>query len=463
MTLASPATDGDLGRTLEYIRQGRDRFLDDLTGLCRLESVSAWGRSLHETARAVAALLERAGVEVAVRETAGQPVVIGRARGRTDRTIVFYNHYDVQPPDPLEAWVSPPFQPVLRDGRLYGRGTADNKGNLAARIQAVEAWNRAGGGLPVSVAFVFEGEEETGSPNLGPVVQENAGWLGRAEGVVWEAGYRDADGRPTVSLGVKGICYVELRARGARSDLHSSQATLVPNPAWRLVWALATIKDQSECILIEGFSDAVREPSAADLELLQAIPDGAESMARNFGLSGLLGGLKGVAAHRRNFFAPTATICGLNSGYTGPGEKTVLPSEAIAKLDFRLVPDQDPEDIQAKVRAHLQRHGFGDIEVKVFAGERPARTDPSSPFVALVRSAMRETYGQEAIVYPTMTGSGPMPVFSDLGLPVAGLGVGHPGSSVHAPNENIVVEDYVLGIETVATLLARAGAGRRAG
>lgn len=277
--------------------------------------------------------------------------------------------------------------------------------------------------------------------------------------MVWESGYRDAAGRPTASLGVKGICYLELRARGARTDLHSSLATLVPNPAWRLVWALATIKDKDEHILVDGFYDAVRAPTKVELELLRAIPDNAAETAKSHGLPGLLLGLRGAEANRRNFYEPTATICGFRSGYTGEGEKTVLPSSAVAKVDFRLVPDQDPEDIAAKVKAHLRRHGFGDIEVVAFAGGRPARTDPKSPFVRVVTETMREIYGRDPVVYPTMTGSGPMPVFSDLGLPVAGFGVGNPASGVHAPNENIVLEDYWLGIEMVAALLDKAATG----
>ncbi len=448
---------GSLGAVLDYIRGSRGRFLEELSSLCRTETVSARGKSLKPTAEVVAGLLERAGIEARVEETGGQPVVVGHAAGRGDRTILFYDHYDVQPPEPLSEWVSPPFEPTVRDGRLYARGVADNKGNLLARVQAVEAWHRAGGGLPVSVAFVLEGEEETGSPHLGDYVGKNADWIRRVDGVVWEAGYRDASGRPTVTLGVKGICYLELRCRGARTDLHSSMATLVPNPAWRLVWALDTIKDKEEHILVEGFYDAVRAPSQKDLDLLAVVPDNSAETAKGHALPGLLLGLKGAEANRRNFYEPTATICGLESGYTGEGQKTVLPSVAMAKLDFRLVPDQDPDDIEAKVRTHLRRHGYADVEVKAFAGERPARTDPDSPFVRVVTGAMRETYGKEAIVYPTMTGSGPMPVFSDLGLPVAGFGVGNSRSAVHAPNENVILDDYYLGIEMVAALLERAG------
>ncbi len=452
--------EGSLPKVLEYVRGNRDRFAEELSTLCRTESVSASGQSLRPTADAVADRLDRAGVEVSVVETTGQPVVVGRATGRCGRTILFYNHYDVQPPDPLNAWLSPPFEPAVRQGRLYARGVADNKGCLLARVQAVEAWNRAGGGLPVSVAFVFEGEEETGSPHLDGFVKDNARWIERVDGVVWESGYRDATGRPTVTLGVKGICYLELRARGARTDLHSSLATLVPNPAWRLLWAMATIKDKDEHILVDGFYDAVRAPTKTELELLGLVPDNAAETARSHGLPGLLLGLKGAEANRRNFYEPTATICGLRSGYTGEGEKTVLPSSAVAKLDFRLVPDQDPEDIAAKVKAHLGRHGFGDIEVVVFPGARPARTDPGSPFVSVVTETMREVYGRDAVVYPTMTGSGPMPVFSELGLPVVGFGVGNPNSGVHAPNENVVLEDYWLGIEMVAALLDKAATGR---
>ncbi len=363
MRVTQEDTQDTMVKVRGYIEKNQSRFLDELAALCRLESVSAAGGSLRPVAEAVVGVLERAGVEASLTDTGGQPIVVGRARGRSKRTILFYNHYDVQPPEPLEAWTSPPFEPTLRDGRLYARGTADNKGNLMARVHAVEAVSRLGGELPVSVVFVVEGEEETGSSHLAPFVRDNAEWLGRVDGVVWESGYRDAAGSPTLSLGVKGICYLELVARGAASDLHSSLATLVPNPAWRLVWALATIKDAHENVLVEGFGDAVRPPDKTGLELLATIPDNARRQADALGLSGLLLGLEGEQANRRNFYEPTATICGLVSGYTGVGEKTVLPATATAKLDFRLVPDQDPADIEAKVRemaaALLTRAGAG--------------------------------------------------------------------------------------------------------
>lgn len=459
MTPDKTEPEAGLRAVREHIRASRERYLDELVGLCRLASISTRGESLRPAAERVADLARTAGAEVTIHDTPGQPVVVARAKGRSERTLVFYNHYDVQPPEPLEAWTSPPFEPVVRDGCLYARGVADNKGNLAARLQALEAWIRVAGGPPVSVVYVIEGEEETGSPNLRAFVAENAGWLKRADAVIWESGYRDIRRRPTVTLGVKGICYLELTARGARSDVHSSRATVYPNPAWRLVWALSTIKDRQERILVDGFYDAARVPSREDLEHLKSLPDDSAAKASAAGLDELLLGVRGVEAVRRDLFEPTATICGLVSGYTGEGEKTVLPAVARAKLDFRLVPDQDPEDIASKVKAHLRRHGFSDIEVRAFPGEKPARTPLSAPIVPVIQRSMREVYGQDPVVYPTMTGSGPMPVFSDLGLAVAGFGIGHPGSAVHAPDENVRLEDYYLGIELVAVLMAGAETG----
>lgn len=459
MTSDPTGTPTNLQAVREYIRANRERYLEELVELLRLDSVSTRGQDLTPVAEKVAELARRAGAEASVHRTAGQPVVVARARGRSQRTLIFYNHYDVQPPEPLEAWTSPPFEPTVREGTLYARGVADNKGNLAARLQALEAWTKVAGGPPVSVAFVFEGEEETGSPNLERFVSDNAGWLREADAVIWEAGYRGVDGRPTLTLGVKGICYLELVAHGAANDLHSSLATIYPNPAWRLVWALSTIKDRQERILVDGFYDAVRAPSREDLAHLKTLPDHSAAQAAAAGLPELLLGVRGVEAIRRNLFEPTATVCGLVSGYTGEGEKTVLPASARAKLDFRLVPDQDPEDIASKVKAHLRRHGFGDLEVKVYAGERPARTPLKSPIVPIIERSMRRVYEQEAVVYPTMAGSGPMPIFSELGLAVAGFGVGHAGSAVHAPNENVRLEDYYLGIELVADLLGEAGCG----
>src|SRR5205809_6691452 len=254
-----------------YIRARAHEYVDELKALIRQPTVSAQGIGVEDTATLVLERARRAGIGAeALRADGGPPTIVGET-GRGDRTLLVYNHYDVQPPDPLDEWATPPFEPTERDGFLYGRGVSDNKGNLMARLQAIDAYRATMGELPLRIRVLYEGEEESGSAHLAAFVARHGERL-RADGCIWEAGYKDAAGRPTISCGLKGIAYPELRVRGANQDAHSSLATIVPNPAWRLVWALATMKSESDEITIDGFMDAVRPPTAADRALLEALP-----------------------------------------------------------------------------------------------------------------------------------------------------------------------------------------------
>jgi acetylornithine deacetylase/succinyl-diaminopimelate desuccinylase-like protein len=392
----------------------------------------------------VASRLTRLGAEVQLLRVGpeGAPVVFGSI-GRGQRTLLIYDHYDVQPPEPLDLWQSPPFEPTLRDGKLYARGVADNKGNTMLRIQAVESWLATQGELPIRINFMVEGEEEIGSAHLEEWCHQHADLL-RADGCLWETGGKNALERPTIMCGAKGICYVELVARGAAYDLHSANATVVPNPAWRLTWALATLKGPDERVLIPGFYDRVRPPSAADMRALESIPDDDDALLADYQIPQFLGGVRGVERQKVHLFSPTCTICGLVSGYTGQGSKTVLPSEARAKVDFRLVPEQNPQEVARLLRQHLDTGGFHDIEIVPFSQEHPARSETDTPVARAMAQAIRQSYGQDAVVYPTMAGTGPMyPVCTQLGTPVvSGAGTGYQGTQVHAPNENIRMEDY---------------------
>jgi acetylornithine deacetylase/succinyl-diaminopimelate desuccinylase-like protein len=264
-------------------------------------------------------------------------------------------------------------------------------------------------------------------------------------------------GQPHITLGLKGILYVELTATGANRDLHSAMATAVVNPTWRLIWALNTLKDPDERILIEGHCDSVRPPTAAELQLVRQMPAEEEQTKTSLGLSGFLLDLSGFELRVRQLFAPTCTICGIWSGYTGEGSKTVLPCVARAKIDFRLVPDMDPGDILSKLRRHLDKHGFRDIAITALdTGERAWRTPLDDPFVQIVVQAARETYEEEPVVSPTMAGSGPMyPFGAYLGVPIASSGTSYPDSRVHAPNENIRLGDFVTGIRHVAAIMVK--------
>jgi acetylornithine deacetylase/succinyl-diaminopimelate desuccinylase-like protein len=436
-----------------YIDQHAGEFVTRLQALCRQPSIAAQNVGMAETADMVLALLRQIGADAQILPTRGFPVVFGALGGRSSKTLSFYDHYDVQPPEPLELWHSDPFGAEIRDGRLWARGVADNKGNLVARVCAVEAFQKVRGELPLNVKFVVEGEEEIGSPSLPAFAEAHADLLA-ADGCIWEAGYKDTQGRPEIYLGVKGICYVELRATGANVDLHSSWATVVPNPIWRLAWALNSLKDRHERILIPGFYAAVRAPTTQEIRALENMGFDEEQRRQQFGLPQFLGGLTGTPLLVKHIFQPTCTVCGISGGYEGPGSKTVLPNHAFAKLDFRLVPDQDPHQVYKGLRRHLDAQGFDDVEIELLGPEHPARTPLDDPLVEVVVETARQVYGVEPVVYPLTPGSGPMyELCQKFGIPAVSTGVGNAESDNHAPNENVVIEDYVQGIKHIASIM----------
>ena len=447
----------DFSRVDRYIQQGLDSSLAELGRLCAQPSVSASGEGMRECAGLVADMLRRRGFTVQVLETPGWPVVFADRPGRSDRTLLFYNHYDVQPPEPLELWETPPFQPTIRDGTMYARGVSDDKGHLACRLAALDALLAVDGDLPCRVKFIVEGEEETSSINLHAFVRGHKDLLA-ADACIWEFGGVDHEGTPIQYAGLRGICYVELSVQSASQDAHSGLGgSIFANAAWRLTWALNSLKGPDERIRLPGFYDKVRPPSARDLELLALLPDEADELKTRYGLKSFIKGLKGGAElNREAIFSPTCTICGLTSGYQGPGTKTVQPARASAKVDFRLVPDMLPADVLTQLRAHLDAGGFADVSIEDLGSDAPARTDPDDPFLQMVVQSATEVYGRPMLITPMSGGSGPnYPFIHDLGLPVATAGVGYPGNQVHAPNENLVIEHFVSGVRHTARIVAK--------
>jgi acetylornithine deacetylase/succinyl-diaminopimelate desuccinylase-like protein len=442
-----------------YIQDHLDDAIAELSVLCAQPSVSAQGLGIRECADLVASMLRKRGFTAEVMPTAGHPVVYGEIKGKSNKTLLFYNHYDVQPPEPLDLWDSPPFQPALRDGVLYARGVSDDKGHIVCRLAAVDAIKAVMGELPCNIKFVIEGEEEISSVSLPPFIAEHKQKLA-ADACIWEFGGVNEEGVPMQYTGMRGICYVELRAKTGTLDAHSGLGgSIFPNAAWRLVWALNTLKHPDERIRIPNFYENVIPPTARDLELLDALPDEAENYLKRYGLKGFLKGMTGgLELKREEVFVPTCTICGLTSGYQGPGSKTVLPAEASAKVDFRLVPNQTPEEIVAKLRAHLDAEGFDDIEVVFIGGEAPGRVDPDHPFVKLVVEAARGIYEHDMLVVPMVGGSGPNHAFIEhLKLPIATAGVGYPGSRAHAPNENMRLDHFFSGTRHTARIIEMFG------
>jgi acetylornithine deacetylase/succinyl-diaminopimelate desuccinylase-like protein len=438
-----------------YLHNNLDSSLDELGELCKIPTISALNLNLIEGAEYVGSLLEKRGFTVEIHPTHGAPIVYAERKGRSNKTLLFYNHYDVQPPEPLELWTSPPFEPVVRDGKLFARGVSDDKGHILSRLFAIDAILDSEGELPCHVKFVIEGEEETSSENVSDFVITNKDKLA-SDACIWEFGSVDHEGIPQQVLGLRGICYVELSVETASTDTHSGLGgTIFPNSAWRLVWALNTLKDQDERIRIPGFYDQVKKPSQRDREFFARLPDPSEDYKSRYGVKSFLKGVKrGVDLHIQEVFEPSCTICGLTSGYQGPGSKTVLPAKASAKVDFRLIPDQTPEDILEKLRKHLDQEGFEDVEIKYLGGEAPGRTNPDDPFVKTVVDAAKEIYGVPMAIVPMVGGSGPNHVFlEELKIPIVTAGIGYPGSKAHAPNENIVIDHYLKGAKHITRIL----------
>lgn len=435
------------------IERNLERYIDDLSSLCRFPSVAANRVAIEGCAAFLVDALTRRGVKAQLVPTGGNPVVFGEI-GDGPRTLLLYNHYDVQPAEPLAAWDSPPFEAARRNGTLVARGVIDDKGETVARFAALDALlERHRGGLPLRIVFLIEGEEEAGSGNLEPFLIEHRKRI-RADACIWEAGMVDGEGRPQISLGVRGFLGVELRVRTLAHDGHSGWAHALPNAAWRLVRALSTLADDDAHIRVDGFYDDVRPPTPAQEELLAEMSPEDEHYRREYGVARLVAGREGLEL-RRSLFMPTCNVSALAAGDAG-GDKTIIPAEARAVLDFRLVPDQVPSDLLCKLRAHFDRHGFDDLEIAAGSTLQPATVDPEDPFVRIAVSAAEETYGMTPLVAPIVGGSGPAALVAHhLGVPFVSLGCSYPGARKHAPNENIRLADFVLGATCIANVMER--------
>lgn len=451
----------EFGKIDAFLEEHLNQSLAELSHLCGVPSVAAQNQGIEECAEMVGDMLKRRGFKVEIIPTNGSPIVYAEQGGKSDKTLIFYNHYDVQPAEPLELWDSPPFEAALRDGKLFARGVSDDKGHISSRLHAIDAILAEDGELPCNLKWVIEGEEEVSSMHLPGFVKENAEKLA-ADACIWEFGGVDHRDVPIQMAGLRGICYVELSVEGTSTDVHSGLGgSIFPNAAWRLVWALGTLKGQDERIRIPGHYDNVVPASDRDMELFAAMPDPADDYKQRYGVDEFLGGVVGGAElNRQEVMEPTCTICGITTGYQGPGSKTVLPAKASAKVDFRLVPDMTPEEVLVNLRSHLDAEGFEDVQIEYLGGEAPGRTDPDDPFLQMVVAAAEDVYGVPQMVIPSSGGSGPNHAFLHyLDLPIATSGVGYPGNNVHAPNENIRVDLYLKGAQHITRILKGFAAG----
>lgn len=429
---------------------------EELRRLVAIPSVSARGEKLVECAEAVRDLLAEAGFNTEIQPGEVGPFVIGET-GSGPLTVMIYNHYDVQPEDPVSLWHSPPFEMSERDGRWYGRGVADDKGEFISRLAGWRLFREQHPGpLPFRLIWLVDGEEEIGSPSLEAFL--NRRFMGETVDVCWwEYGEIDASGRPIILCGFKGVMAIELRARTARADLHSSLGAVFDNPLWRLATVTASLRDKSGRILIEGFYNSIRQPSSSDRELAAAPPYSLDSLLEATGAQRLLDGVDAENFYRAVNFEPCMNVNGFSGGYAGEGAKTVLPAEGSVKIDFRLVPDQDPQHIVALLRAHLDRHGFEDIELIVHdANVKPVRSMTDHWFVQDAKEVLEAHFGQSAIVQPSSPASGTAhPFVEQLGAEIIGLGLTHHGAMLHSPNENIIINQFARMIECSAAILGR--------
>ncbi len=443
---------------LEHARAHQEDDLRDLYTLLAQPSISAQNIGVQECADLEEALLNDAGFATRRLEAPGHPVIYGEWLGAPGKpTVLFYGHYDVQPPDPLDLWHSDPFTPTIRDGRIYCRGVADNKAQHFSHIAAVRHWLRANGSLPCNVKIMLEGEEEVGSPNLDTVVAAHKDLLA-ADFVYTSDGPVTDDRYPEITFGVRGLLYVELHAQGANRDLHSGHwGGVAPNPILALARLLNTMIDDQNRVLIEGFYDSVRKPTPGAKAAMDALPFDTAATIAGIGLSEMVPPADRSYAERV-MFQPTLNIAGITGGYSGEGSKTVLPAKASMKIDMRLVPDQTPDEIWEKISAHVEKYGEG-IEIKrLDGGMLPSFTPVEHPLGDVVRAAVEQGFGAKPVSVPSAGGSLPDSVWTQtLGLPSFLVPYGAPEQANHSPNESYRLERLWQGIETSIHLIGLLG------
>jgi acetylornithine deacetylase/succinyl-diaminopimelate desuccinylase-like protein len=402
--------------------------------------------------------MTKIGLKSSIHPTAGHPVVLGEWRGAPDKpTLLVYGHYDVQPAEPLELWQSPPFEPTIRDNKIFARGSVDDKGQLFLHLKAIESHLKTSGKLPINVIVLAEGEEEVGSANLEKFIEQNTKELA-CEAVVISDSTMFAPGLPSILSSLRGLAYFQIDVVGPASDLHSGiYGGAVVNPGMALARILATMHDADGRVLIPGFYDDVRDWGDDARAGMRKLPFDDEHFREEVGASAL-GGEKGFTTLERIWTRPTCEVNGLLSGYTGEGAKTVLPSKAMAKVSCRLVPDQFPEKIGELMRAHVMKVAPKGVKVTVreLHGGRPWRNQPAGKYFIAVRDALKEAFGRD----PVITGEGgSIPVVGDferiLKAPVLLVGFGLPGENAHAPNEWISVENFEKGMEAIAGMWSR--------
>lgn len=448
-----------LDEVFSHLEGRRDEHLNALRRYLGVPSVSSTGEGVAACATHLAGLLAERDFSVEVIETGGHPVVFASLiDDAAAPTVLFYGHYDVQPPGPSEAWQTPPFAAAVRDGRVYARGAGDNKGQHLANLLGWAGAREVLGRLPCNIKVLIEGEEEMGSPNLPAFVAAHRDRLEADLTIICDGPLRDS-GEPCISFGVRGVIAFELTARGAVRDLHSGNwGAVAPNALWELVEVLASMRDEDGRVIVEGFEDAVREPSPEELRALAALDVDLTAIERELGVP-LEATSAGEFSHRLAF-RPSLNLNGLEGGHVGPGLRTILPNEARARCDVRLVADQGCDDAFAKLQAHVEA-ASPRLEIERLPGSmEPSTTPLDTPFVAPLTRALRRAQGREPLLVPVTGGSVPSYLFTGtLECPTLVVPYANADEANHAPNENLELERFFAGIRSGAAILCEIGAG----
>jgi len=413
-------------------------LVSDLQSLIQQPSISAKNEGIEDCAKLVTKILKQSGIKSHIlRLKKGiAPVVFAEVNSKKNptKTLLFYNHYDVQPVEPIELWTDKPFSGKIKGNKIFGRGASDDKGELITRIKAVQAFLKTNGDVPCNIKFLIEGEEETGSEHIDNYLKKYKKKFS-CDGVIWEFGYIDSKNRPIVGLGMKGLLYVELSKKESVRDVHSSLAVIIKNPAWRLIEAVNTLRDSNGKILIKDWYKEVKPLSKSEMKIIKNEPIDESSFKKEYGIKDFVDNKKGLELKKALVGDPTCNIAGFVSGYTGKGAKTVLPGHALVKIDFRLVPKMDPKKQIVRLKKHLKSKGFGDIKLTFYHGEAAARTKPSDPFVTIVKKSADEVFGK-SILNVSNAGTGPMYSFVNiLNAPCISIGSTYIFSRIHSPNE----------------------------
>jgi acetylornithine deacetylase/succinyl-diaminopimelate desuccinylase-like protein len=451
---------------LDFARSQQARFLDELKTLLRIPSISTLPEHAGDVRHAAVSLareMERVGLEhVRVIETSGSPLVYGdwlHAPGKP--TCLTYGHYDVQPPDPLDEWLTPPFEPTERNGNLYARGAVDDKGQMYMHLKALESLFQAhAGSLPINVRVLLEGEEEVGGEGIAGFLREHPEQL-KADFALVSDSEMFAPGLPTLCVGLRGMVYTELEAVGARSDLHSGIfGGAAPNPFIALAQVIAALKDPQGHILIPGFYDKVAAPSADELKAWKSLPFDEEQY-RNAGVgSRELYGEPGFSVLERTWVRPTMDVHGMPGGFIGAGAKTVIPAKATAKISFRLVPDQDPQEAFAQYKSYVEslRPKGVELRVRLIHSGDPIVVRTDNPYIKAATRAMQQVFGKETVF---IRSGGSIPIVGDferhLKIPTVLMGFGLPDDNLHAPNEKFHIANFHRGIESIILLFEELG------